>query len=1228
MQSSKRSSSSRNILFRVMAIALVLCHSVVFAAPPPPNALPTGGQVAQGQAAINTNGSSMNINQSTQKAVINWQTFNIGQNTGVNFSQPNGSSIALNRVLSGDPSAIYGKMTANGQIFLLNPAGIIFGPSGSVNVGGLVASTLSLNDNDFMNGNYNFYNAGGAGSIVNQGSITAADGGYVALLAPQITNQGIISARMGTVAMAAGDQVSLDFNGDGLINFTVNQGTVNALIDNRNLVQADGGQVIMTARAADSLSSAVVNNEGVIQAQTIGNSNGVIRLMGDMQNGTVNVSGTLDASAPNGGNGGFIETSAATVNVADGARITTLAPKGQAGLWLLDPSDISIQTGGSGALTSGAFNPAGASGTISPSTILTGLANGNVTIQTSGGTGGNGDITLVNSITTTSSLGASRVLTLEAYRNIIFNNGANIDATGGNTYKLNLVLWSDSGGNNNGGIGLYGNTIKTNGGSIWMGGGSASSTSQTGFSGITVPTGYAWGNGGSAQTNGSGIWVYGLSGATIIDAGGGNIMMKGHGNSAGSQMPSENNTRSKGIDFNLVGPPTHTGQITTTGSGFITLDGIGGATTGNFSYGVNLHRTQVTTQNGDIIITGTGGGNGSDTNHGIFLEDNNNLIKATGSGNITLTGTKGAGSGSYGILSGSSSWLLDNIQTTTGALQLTSRGNLTIYGTLNSGTTTNMVAQSADTSTNYNITATNTGNAFGDVVTLTGQNIDVVAGSAMTLGAVTSTGTVDVETVTGNLTVSQNITTTDTTASALTLVAGNTTAAGTSTGGNILVSGTPTISTGTGGFATLYTGSVDNSSGLTSLSGLSSGSGRFRYNSDNQGSTGYDTTLNALSAGINAIYREQPTVTITANNATAYSGTAYSGGNGVAYSGLKNGDTSAMLSGTLTYSGNSQGASSAGTYTITPGGITNGLGYNLAFANGTLTISAPPKTTTTTTPTTTTTTTITTTTTPTSTTTTSTTTTPQTTTITPLTTTTINAGSMQVITTNTTTAQTTQQQVTPTPNPAAPAGAAGGSGQTSFSGGLITVNTTPAVTAPVATGEGTPSTGSLRLAVGGENIGNMNVTNQGGATTVSVVPSSSQPVSAASKTGGTAQGALTIYTAAGGGTQVEGNFAVNTGSGSVTLTQAAAPVTPAPITVSDGGKSANFSITTADGVVLDYRVSQSGNTLNIHPANDAAGSATGSIDKKLLTATCILACEDKLGTVGSQVTAVVINNNR
>ncbi len=209
-------------------------------------AAPTGGVVSAGSASIAGGAGKTTINQSSQNAAINWQSFSIGQGEAVQFVQPNSSSVALNRVLGSDPSSILGSLSANGKVFLVNPNGILFGKGAQVNVGGLVASTLNITDSDFMAGKYKFAGAGN-GTILNQGSINA-DGGYVALLGANVSNEGVISARLGTVALAAGNAITLDVAGDGLLNVTVNQGAVNALAQNGGLIQADGGQVLLTAQ--------------------------------------------------------------------------------------------------------------------------------------------------------------------------------------------------------------------------------------------------------------------------------------------------------------------------------------------------------------------------------------------------------------------------------------------------------------------------------------------------------------------------------------------------------------------------------------------------------------------------------------------------------------------------------------------------------------------------------------------------------------------------------------------------------------------------------------------------------------------------------------------------------------------------------------------------------------------------------------------------------------------
>jgi filamentous hemagglutinin family protein len=114
--------------------------------------LPTGGQVVSGQAAIAVDSSRMDVSQTTRSAIVNWNTFNIGSQARVNFNQPDSSSVVLNRVLGGNGSTILGQMTANGNVFLVDPAGIIFAPGARVDVGGLVASSLGISDSNFLAG--------------------------------------------------------------------------------------------------------------------------------------------------------------------------------------------------------------------------------------------------------------------------------------------------------------------------------------------------------------------------------------------------------------------------------------------------------------------------------------------------------------------------------------------------------------------------------------------------------------------------------------------------------------------------------------------------------------------------------------------------------------------------------------------------------------------------------------------------------------------------------------------------------------------------------------------------------------------------------------------------------------------------------------------------------------------------------------------------------------------
>lgn len=261
-------SSPRTIAFIAAMLAAASAAAQVVA----PDTLPMGGQVVAGQAQILQNAGRMDIRQDTQKAILNWSSFNIGAQAQVVFNQPGSSAIALNRVISSDPSGIFGKLNANGQVFLINPTGVVFGPGSSVNVGGLVASTLNIKDGEFLNGNYRFTRDGALGSLDNQGGLVAADQGYIALLAPKVSNGGVIAARFGTVALAAGDAVTLGLQGAGLarlLSLRVEPATVNALVENHQAIRTEGGNILLSARAVDGLVGQVINNGGVVEASTI-----------------------------------------------------------------------------------------------------------------------------------------------------------------------------------------------------------------------------------------------------------------------------------------------------------------------------------------------------------------------------------------------------------------------------------------------------------------------------------------------------------------------------------------------------------------------------------------------------------------------------------------------------------------------------------------------------------------------------------------------------------------------------------------------------------------------------------------------------------------------------------------------------------------------------------------------------------------------------------------------
>ena len=431
-----------------------------------PNALPSGGQVTVGKARISQTETAMTIQQSTPKAVLTWQSFDIGAGASVVFNQPDAGSMALNRVIAANPSVILGKLSANGQIILINPNGVVFGAGSTVNVGGLVASTLNVTDNDFLADHLQFQRGDATGKIVNKGSIHADK--YAALISPKVTNKGLIEATLGTVALASGDKVTLTLAGDRLVSLQVEPAAVDSLIKNGGILRADNGKVLLTAEAADKLYGGAINSTGIIEASSLTSTGGQIGLsasgpitlvgatlnaqgatgggsivVGDAATASVSVDAksSLNASAgqsgkgghivvnsqkttfrgtaqanggKTGGDGGLIETSGHSLDV-ETANVTAKSTLGRPGTWLLDPTDLTVDDAAANTIQNTLNSGTGvtlqttASGSSGP-----GIANA----------AGAGDITINAPFT----WNTNTILTLDAYRSVQVN--ANITASG------------------------------------------------------------------------------------------------------------------------------------------------------------------------------------------------------------------------------------------------------------------------------------------------------------------------------------------------------------------------------------------------------------------------------------------------------------------------------------------------------------------------------------------------------------------------------------------------------------------------------------------------------------------------------------------------------------------------------------------------------------------------------------------------------------------------------
>ena len=458
---------------RAIALVLSLAATSAFAGVDP-NALPTGYKLIAGESdAPKMVGNEMVIDQKSLRAVYGWDSFDIGSNASVYYKQISSSAVAMNLIGGNEASQIFGRLRADGQLFLMNQHGVVFAPGSQIDVGGMLATTMRMDADEFMNGNYRLEGAGG-GKIRNEGLLKAV--GSIALVGDTVENAGTITAA--SVTLAAGSKVAIDLTGDGLIRARVENPALRARLENTSTGKITATlSVAMTAGDAKSALDSIVNNTGTIRATGLverggeillegtvvmnngtldassttgaggridlaavdielgsksvidvtGTSGGRIAIMGDMKKGRVRVDGLLKAAATGSkatDDGGFIETSAAYVGIARGFRVDARSAHGRTGEWLIDPLDFYITAGSGDGTASG----------IGADTLSAALAGANMTLATSGGEG-TGNL-YVDGIVRWS----ANTLTLSAHRNIYVRK----DLVGSGTAKLALKYGMDS----------------------------------------------------------------------------------------------------------------------------------------------------------------------------------------------------------------------------------------------------------------------------------------------------------------------------------------------------------------------------------------------------------------------------------------------------------------------------------------------------------------------------------------------------------------------------------------------------------------------------------------------------------------------------------------------------------------------------------------------------------------------------------------------------------------
>jgi filamentous hemagglutinin family protein len=769
-----------HIMSRVLGVLTASFVLVTFAwAQPALNALPKSGRVSQGAVQFSQSAQQLQITQSSDRAAVNWQSFDIGAAAKVNVVQPSAQSVLLNRVGGTAPSQIFGQLQANGKVILVNPNGMVFGQDGSVSAAAFTASTLNISDADFMAGNERYTRDGATGAIVNRGLIQAAPGGYVALLGASVSNEGQIVAPQGNVYMAAADAVSLPasavampMGSSGRIRLELTPASINAAVANQKggTIVTGGGQVYLQAAALNQAMASVLQSGSI---DTTGEQGGAVHVLAD--GGTIKVDGRITANSTKAAAGGDIiigrdEETGVLAHATDVSGATLISNKGfvetsgnylktngitvKAKDWLLDPTDITIVASGTATADTASITASGtttyqdtaavATSEVLKSTIESAINSGtNVTIKTtnttSGATGA-GNITIATALAFKNTGPTDAILSLIADNGIIQNTGATITTDLVNSTKLVNINMDAKG--------IYqGNSVGPN----------------TNSKGITLNSNIT--TNGSITLTGTSNAPNGASGVGVNSLGtlsaGGNVLVTGTAN-GGSTGANTGAITSTGGSVTVIGTSATasgatTGVINAAGNVTITgASGIGasigastGATTGAITSGGNVKVTGKSGSAAGVIVNAITGKDivivGNSTTGAVL--GGTSVITAT-AGGVSITGTGNNGSG-WAITTNNTITATGDIEIKTtsaakhgvtlgGAVKSTG-GKVTIYADVQtSGSGTAISGNHAITANNdINITGKTNGfisiNSLGAITSSDG-NITVDGSSTQSIG--------------------------------------------------------------------------------------------------------------------------------------------------------------------------------------------------------------------------------------------------------------------------------------------------------------------------------------------------------------------------------------------------------------------------------------------------------------------------------------------------------------